>query len=174
MAGIRSCEQTNARALGEKYAKCARLQHIIAFMRMATPHPKDRAISGPHCPSLPRLVSHHLDSILVYHVARTTTPDPIIAAMNTNNKIRLAFVVVGAVLYQVFPKDLLFTFLGVGRTVQPISDFPYQCRRVHDPRLQHARTCGCQNRHGSCSWPVLTRRLGRSGCQSKTASNFTE
>ncbi|EME48732.1 hypothetical protein DOTSEDRAFT_142053, partial [Dothistroma septosporum NZE10] len=57
--------------------------------------------------------------------------------MNTNNKIRLALVVVSAVCYQIFLKSFLFTFLGIGRTVQPIADFPhYQCRRIEDPRLQ--------------------------------------
>lgn len=25
---------------------------------------------------------------------------------------------------------------GIGKVIQPISDFPYQCRRLHDPRLQ--------------------------------------
>lgn len=25
---------------------------------------------------------------------------------------------------------------GIGKVIQPISDFPYQCQRLHDPRLQ--------------------------------------
>ncbi|KAF2172419.1 hypothetical protein M409DRAFT_17652 [Zasmidium cellare ATCC 36951] len=41
-----------------------------------------------------------------------------------------------AVFYQLTLKNLIFTIIGVGRHVQPISDFPYQCRRIHDERLQ--------------------------------------
>ncbi|KAI6901374.1 hypothetical protein KC355_g19556, partial [Hortaea werneckii] len=51
-------------------------------------------------------------------------------------KIGVPLVVVAAVLYQVALKDALFVTLGVGRTLQPISDFPYQCRQIRDPILQ--------------------------------------
>ncbi|GIZ40607.1 hypothetical protein CKM354_000393900 [Cercospora kikuchii] len=44
---------------------------------------------------------------------------------------------IGALSYQFFLKDVIWVLFGVGRHVQPISDFPgYQCRRIHDPRLQ--------------------------------------
>lgn len=47
---------------------------------------------------------------------------------------------IGAVLvaavYQLFLKDLLFVSLGVGRTMQPLSAFPYSCRRIHHARLE--------------------------------------
>jgi len=38
-------------------------------------------------------------------------------------------------LYQAVFRDLIFITLGVGKTIQPISDFPYICRRIEDPRL---------------------------------------
>ncbi|KAK4507922.1 hypothetical protein PRZ48_001657 [Zasmidium cellare] len=44
--------------------------------------------------------------------------------------------VVVAVFYQLFLKTLIFVGMGVGRHVQPISDFPYQCRKIQDERLQ--------------------------------------
>ena len=51
-------------------------------------------------------------------------------------KIGVPLVVAAAVLYQTVLKDLLFVTIGIGRTIQPISDFPYQCRRIQDPILQ--------------------------------------
>ncbi|KAF2214817.1 hypothetical protein CERZMDRAFT_36374 [Cercospora zeae-maydis SCOH1-5] len=44
---------------------------------------------------------------------------------------------IGALAYQFFFKDVIWVLVGVGREIQPLSDFPgYQCRRIHDPRLQ--------------------------------------
>jgi len=40
-----------------------------------------------------------------------------------------------AFLYQAVFRDLVFVTLGIGKTIQPISDFPYTCRRIEDPRL---------------------------------------
>ncbi|KAI6830533.1 hypothetical protein KC340_g10904 [Hortaea werneckii] len=51
-------------------------------------------------------------------------------------KVGVPLIVVAAVLYQVVLKDALFVTLGVGRTLQPITDFPYQCRQIRDPILQ--------------------------------------
>lgn len=45
-------------------------------------------------------------------------------------------VLAAAFLYQAIGKTLLFVLFGVGREVQLISDFPYQCRRIVDDRLQ--------------------------------------
>ncbi|KAK3704344.1 hypothetical protein LTR37_013897 [Vermiconidia calcicola] len=46
------------------------------------------------------------------------------------------FVLVGAVLWPIFLRDIIIITNGLGRTVQPISDFPYQCRRISGPGLQ--------------------------------------
>ena len=45
-------------------------------------------------------------------------------------------VVFTAVLYQFFLHDLVFTNLGFGRSLQPLSDFPYTCRRIRHPKLE--------------------------------------
>lgn len=51
-------------------------------------------------------------------------------------KLGVPLILASGVLYQVGLKDLLINF-GIGRQVQPISDFPaYQCRRIEDPILQ--------------------------------------
>ncbi|KAF2720152.1 calcium-dependent phosphotriesterase [Polychaeton citri CBS 116435] len=50
-------------------------------------------------------------------------------------KIGLTLVIGLAVLYQTVVKDYLLLFYGIGREIQPVSDFPYQCRRIQDPRL---------------------------------------
>jgi hypothetical protein len=57
--------------------------------------------------------------------------------MNTSTKLGILLVLIAAAVYQGILKTTLFVTLGVGREVQPISDFPaYQCRRIHDPKLQ--------------------------------------
>lgn len=58
--------------------------------------------------------------------------------MNLSTKISVLLILFAAIFYQGYVKTTLFITLGVGRTVQPISDFPnYSCRRIsHDPRLQ--------------------------------------
>lgn len=45
-------------------------------------------------------------------------------------------VVLLAALYQLFLKDLLFVSLGIGRSMQLISDFPYSCRRIRHAHLE--------------------------------------
>lgn len=35
--------------------------------------------------------------------------------------------------YQYFLKDVLFVVIGIGRVLQPIEDFNYSCRKIHDP-----------------------------------------
>ena len=51
-------------------------------------------------------------------------------------KVGLSFVIFGAILYQTFFKAVIFDLYGIGRAVQPISDFPYNCRRIKDENLQ--------------------------------------
>ncbi|KIW46730.1 uncharacterized protein PV06_02376 [Exophiala oligosperma] len=42
-----------------------------------------------------------------------------------------------AVVYQFLLKDILFRTVGLGRTVLPVSSFPYKCHRIHgDPNIQ--------------------------------------
>ncbi|CAK4031517.1 unnamed protein product [Lecanosticta acicola] len=55
--------------------------------------------------------------------------------MNTLTKISVLLVLLG-IVFQVFLRPLLFVTLGIGRELQPLSGFPYQCRRIEDPRLQ--------------------------------------
>ena len=43
---------------------------------------------------------------------------------------------VGAVLYQTVFKGLLFTTIGVGRVIEPIENFNYNCKRVVHDRLE--------------------------------------
>ena len=55
------------------------------------------------------------------------------AALLLKLGLPLAF---AAVLYQTVLKDALFITYGLGRQLQPLSDFPYQCRRIRDPIIQ--------------------------------------
>lgn len=47
----------------------------------------------------------------------------------------LLAVVLLAVAFQ-FLKGPLYIGFGWGRHIQPLQDFPYECRRIEDPRLQ--------------------------------------
>ncbi|KAK7419664.1 hypothetical protein QQZ08_010750 [Neonectria magnoliae] len=51
-------------------------------------------------------------------------------------KVGLPVVALLAVLFQVYLKDAVWFGLGIGRTIQPLSDFPYTCRAIRDPRLE--------------------------------------
>ncbi|KAK4545609.1 hypothetical protein LTR36_002561 [Oleoguttula mirabilis] len=52
-------------------------------------------------------------------------------------KLGVPLILASAVFYQTILKDFLSINLGIGRHLQPISDFPaYQCRRIEDPILQ--------------------------------------
>ncbi|KAK5938706.1 hypothetical protein PMZ80_008898 [Knufia obscura] len=53
---------------------------------------------------------------------------------NTLLKFGLPLAIV-AFLYQAVLRDLIFLTIGVGKTIEPISNFPYTCRRIEDPRL---------------------------------------
>ncbi|KIV94772.1 hypothetical protein PV10_02504 [Exophiala mesophila] len=47
------------------------------------------------------------------------------------------FVALGTLLYQSFLRETLFVGIGLGRTIQPISDFPFKCYRITgDPNIQ--------------------------------------
>ena len=49
-------------------------------------------------------------------------------------------VVLVALFYQWYLKDILFVSAGLGRVMQPIEDFPYNCRRIRHERLE-----GCED-----------------------------
>ncbi|PTD06831.1 hypothetical protein FCULG_00006500, partial [Fusarium culmorum] len=51
-------------------------------------------------------------------------------------KIGLSVVVVLSVLFQVYLKEAVWLGLGIGKVMQPISDFPYTCRKIVDPRME--------------------------------------
>ncbi|RSM19081.1 hypothetical protein CDV31_002002 [Fusarium ambrosium] len=44
--------------------------------------------------------------------------------------------VVLAVIFQVTLKEAIWLAFGIGRMMQPISDFPYTCRKIVDPRME--------------------------------------
>ncbi|KAI6277034.1 hypothetical protein MCOR27_006207 [Pyricularia oryzae] len=51
-------------------------------------------------------------------------------------KLSIAFVAIFGVLFQLYLKDEIVNLFAIGRTIQPISDFPYTCRRIENSRLQ--------------------------------------
>ena len=55
-------------------------------------------------------------------------------------KFGSVFVLVGAALWQVMLRDLVFVTLGIGRVIQNIDEFPYTCRVIQDERLT-----GCED-----------------------------
>ncbi|KAE9372007.1 calcium-dependent phosphotriesterase [Stipitochalara longipes BDJ] len=56
---------------------------------------------------------------------------------STLRNVRLGAVVLFlGVLYQSWLKEVLFEVIGVGRVIQPIEDFPYNCRRINHERLE--------------------------------------
>ena len=56
--------------------------------------------------------------------------------VNTLVKIGLTAVIALAVLFQIYLKDAVWLAFGVGKVLQPISDFPYTCRKIVDPRME--------------------------------------
>ncbi|EWZ28573.1 uncharacterized protein FOBCDRAFT_251674 [Fusarium oxysporum Fo47] len=56
--------------------------------------------------------------------------------VNILTKIGFSAVVILAVLFQIFLQETIWLFLGVGRVMQPLADFPYTCRKIVDPRME--------------------------------------
>lgn len=51
-------------------------------------------------------------------------------------KLGLPAAVLLAVAFQVLLKDAVWLLLGIGKNVQSLDEFPYECRRIdNDPRL---------------------------------------
>ena len=60
--------------------------------------------------------------------------------MNTYLRNGGLLAVVLSFFYQWYLKDLLFVSVGVGRVMQSLEEFPYNCRR-----LVHKRLEGCED-----------------------------
>lgn len=41
-----------------------------------------------------------------------------------------------AVIFQIYLKDPIWLGMGIGRAYQPLSDFPYTCRKVVHPEME--------------------------------------
>ena len=58
--------------------------------------------------------------------------------MNKASRIGLGafsvFLLSSAILYQWLVRDLIYITYGRGRMIQPVSEFPYKCRRIEDDR----------------------------------------
>ena len=67
-----------------------------------------------------------------------------------------------AVVYPLYIHDLLFVSYGLGREVQAISEFPYQCRRLSDPGLEACEDMwlseGTRQLLLACSEPLSRRQ----------------
>lgn len=72
-----------------------------------------------------------------------------------------------AVIFQVAVKDTVWMAFGIGRVMQPLSDFPYTCRKIVDPRMEACEDSGSPSLRGSCSSLVLILLPEVSGCQSE-------
>ncbi|KAH7127424.1 hypothetical protein EDB81DRAFT_809202 [Dactylonectria macrodidyma] len=51
-------------------------------------------------------------------------------------KVGLGSVALLAVLFQVYLKEIIWLGFGIGKTLQPLSDFPYTCRTITDSRME--------------------------------------
>ena len=40
------------------------------------------------------------------------------------------------VLYQFVLRDFMTEFVGIGKQLQSLSEFPYNCRRIYHPKLE--------------------------------------
>jgi arylesterase / paraoxonase len=56
--------------------------------------------------------------------------------VSTFPKIAAVVAAVLAVLYPLILKNLLFTILGVGRTLEPIESFGVRCEKIKEPGLE--------------------------------------
>lgn len=65
-----------------------------------------------------------------------------------------------AALYQLLLKDLLFTSLGLGRAMQPLSAFPYACRRIHHAALEACEDMWLDD-EGRALYAACTSAAGR-------------
>lgn len=55
-------------------------------------------------------------------------------------RITVVLALVVAIIYKIYIHDILTITLGIGRVIQPIEDFPYECQRIEHPLLE-----GCED-----------------------------
>ncbi|KAL5605116.1 hypothetical protein FOVSG1_005263 [Fusarium oxysporum f. sp. vasinfectum] len=51
-------------------------------------------------------------------------------------KISIATIALLAILFQIYLKEAIWLGFGINRTIQPLSSFPYQCRKIVHHRLE--------------------------------------
>ncbi|EWY85615.1 hypothetical protein FOYG_12756 [Fusarium oxysporum NRRL 32931] len=51
-------------------------------------------------------------------------------------KISIAAIALLAILFQIYLKEAIWLGFGINRTIQPLSSFPYQCRKIVHHRLE--------------------------------------
>ncbi|KAF4946717.1 hypothetical protein FGADI_10921 [Fusarium gaditjirri] len=51
-------------------------------------------------------------------------------------KLSIAAIAVFALLFQIYLKEAIWLGFGINRTIQPLSEFPYQCRKIVHHRLE--------------------------------------
>ncbi|KAG7407925.1 Serum paraoxonase/arylesterase 1 [Fusarium oxysporum f. sp. rapae] len=51
-------------------------------------------------------------------------------------KISISLVALLAILFQIYLKEAIWLGLGINRTLQPLSEFPYHCRKIVNHRLE--------------------------------------
>ncbi|KAF5545142.1 serum paraoxonase arylesterase [Fusarium mexicanum] len=51
-------------------------------------------------------------------------------------KISLVPIVILAILFQIYLKEAIWLGFGINKTIQPLSEFPYQCRKIVHHRLE--------------------------------------
>ncbi|KAF5692991.1 hypothetical protein FDENT_2429 [Fusarium denticulatum] len=51
-------------------------------------------------------------------------------------KISIAAIALLAILFQIYLKEAIWLGFGINRTIQPLNEFPYQCRKIVHQRLE--------------------------------------
>ncbi|KAI1046698.1 hypothetical protein LB505_006778 [Fusarium chuoi] len=51
-------------------------------------------------------------------------------------KISIAATAILAILFQIYLKEAIWLGFGINRNIQPLSEFPYQCRKIVHHRLE--------------------------------------
>ncbi len=75
--------------------------------------------------------------------------------------VAVAAVVLG-VAYQSKVENILFVVLGLGRVIQPIEDFPYDCRRIRHPLLESCEDMWLDD-EGRALYAACSSIIGRMG-----------
>ncbi|KAM0281446.1 hypothetical protein ACHAQH_003569 [Verticillium albo-atrum] len=95
-------------------------------------------------------------------------------------KSGLVVVALLSIAFQVFLKDAVWMGFGIGRTIQPLSEFPYTCRRIEDPQVEACEDMwlsettrqlflACSDSTGRSSWMPNGGRFDPSGRSQRDA-----